>query len=403
MDLKRDCHACSQQARNDNVMEQPYNLLTPLRHKLKIAFTGIRGIPASYSGFETFVEELSDRLVQKNIEVSVYNRSTHYKNRPILHKGARILYLPTIPSKHLDTIVHTFIVLLHALFKKYDIVYICGVGNSMVSWIPRITGKKVILNVDGRDWQRKKWGSFAKAYLRFAEKMAPKSVHLVITDSMEMKNYYKRVYNAETIFVPYGGNMAPDTGIEYISKFALEPDRYILFVGRLEPENNAHILIKAFKELSNRKNFTLVIVGDAPYAETYKASLKSLARNGADIIFTGFVFGDGYRQLSTHAYGFVLASEVGGTHPVLVEQMSIGNCIIASNTESNLEVLGNAGLSFDLAKPVEDLANKLKHIMENPAEVRTYKNKARERAFAFYSWDAIADQYLHLFDELLKH
>ena len=143
---------------------------------MKIAFTGIRGIPASYSGFETFVEELSDRLAQKNIEVSVYNRSTHYKNRPILHKGARILYLPSIPSKHLDTIVHTFIVLLHALFKKYDIVYICGVGNSMVSWIPRITGKKVILNVDGRDWQRKKWGSFAKAYLRFAEKMAPKKV-----------------------------------------------------------------------------------------------------------------------------------------------------------------------------------------------------------------------------------
>jgi glycosyltransferase involved in cell wall biosynthesis len=363
----------------------------------KIAFTGIRGIPASYSGFETFVEELSKRLVNNNFKVCVYNRSTHYKNKLSTFNGAKLIYLPTIPTKHLDTIIHTFISLVHAAFKKFDLIYICGVGNSPLCFIPKLYNCKVIINVDGKDWERKKWGSFAKKYLKLAEKLATKFANIVITDSLSMQNYYKAEYNADTICIPYGGDIEPDYNTDILEHYELIPQNYLLFVGRLEPENNAHILIEAFKQIPDKRGFKLVIVGDAPYASSYKDYLRKLSSDDKTITFTGYLFGDGYRQLSTHAYLFILPSEVGGTHPVLTQQMFIGNCIVAAKTDSNTEVLNNCGFLFDLDEPVVNLKNIILYLIQNPNVVNEYKKRAKEYARGFYSWDRIAKQYIELF------
>lgn len=372
---------------------------------IKIAFMGIRGVPANYSGFETFAEQLGSRLAIKNFSVFVYNRSHLYNNsikeKYNKYKGMKLIFLPSIPLKHFETISHTFLSILHSFIHKYDIIYICGVGNSIICWLPRLFGTKVIINVDGKDWERDKWKWFAKKFLKFSEKLAIKFANVVITDSENMRNYYKSEYNADTVYIPYGGDLQPDYDNEFLIEYNLEPKKYILFVGRLEPENNAHIVIEAFKKISFNHNFGLVIIGDAPYADEYKAYLKELAGSASNIIFTGFLFGKGYRQISTNCYLFILSSEVGGTHPVLVEQMSLGNCIIASDTESNREVLQEAGCFFDLSVGSSDLQRKIEFLISNQEEANVLRIKAKERA-KLYSWDAITEKYINLFNLLIR-
>ncbi len=371
--------------------------------KASIAFIGTRGVPASYSGFETFVEEAGSRLAQRGWTVTVYNRSTHVKYKADTYKGMKLVKLPTIPAKATDTIVHTFLSVIHLLFHKHDIVYICGVGNSILAWIPRIRGMKVVLNVDGADWQREKWGTFARWFLRTSERIATITPDVVIADARAVQEYYRRYYNFETVFIPYGTDFTTDTGTDVLEKFGLEPDKYVLFVGRMVPENNAHILIQAFRLLGKEaQDIKLVIVGDAPYAEDYKRHLREIAGEDPRIVFTGYQFGRAYRQLSHYATVFVLASGVGGTHPVLVEQMGFGNCVIASDTPANKEVLGDAGLIFRLKEAPGSLGDCLRKVIVDEGLREKLKRAARERAEKFYSWEAVVDEYEGLFSELIR-
>ncbi len=369
---------------------------------MKIAFMGIRGIPASYSGFETFVEGISTRLAEKGHDVTVYNRSTHIKYSKPLYKGVKLVRLPTIPTKHLDTITHTFLSMLHGIFKRYDIVYICGVGNSAITFILRLTGSKIIINVDGADWERKKWGGFAKWFLKISERLAALSSHVIIADSIAVRKYYKENYNVNGVFIPYGTELNPRTPGDHnvLKKYKLEPDSYILYVGRLVPENNAHQLIRAYKKIATENK--LVIVGDAPYADNYKSQLKKLAGENTQIIFPGYVFGEEYKCLMRNAYIFALCSEVGGTHPVLIEALAAGNAVIVNNIPSSLEVVDKAGVSYDGKRGEEALAEKLTLLINNKEMHISLKQKAQERITASYLWSRVMDEYIKLFNLLLK-
>jgi glycosyltransferase involved in cell wall biosynthesis len=369
---------------------------------MKIAFMGIRGVPASYSGFETFVEGLSTRLVKKGHDVTIYNRSTHVQYKEPLYKGVKLVRLPTIPTKHLDTIAHTFLSVLHGVFQGYDVVYICGVGNSLPSYLLRVTGTKVILNVDGADWERKKWGGFARWFLRLSERMATVFPNLVLADSAAVQCYYRDHYNKESTFIPYGTELdqrAPnDTTV--LGKYGLEPDGYILYVGRLVPENNAHQLIKAYKSITTDKK--LVIVGDAPYADAYKAELKALSGSDQRILFTGYVFGDDYKCLMRNTYIYVLASEVGGTHPVLIEALAAGNAVIVNNIPASVEVIADAGIAYDGTIGEPELSKKLVLLLGDKELLASLKKKAQDRIRASYLWDKVTDDYIKLFESLVN-
>lgn len=362
---------------------------------MKIALMGTRGIPASYSGFETCVEQLGQRLVERGHEVTVYGRSHHITYQGSHYKGMRLVKLPTIANKYFDTIVHSFISSLHALTQRYDIALYFIAGNSPVTWIPRIVSTKTILNVDGLDWKREKWPILAKRYIQFAEYLATKLPNLYLTDSQVVQAYYRERFNSEPPYVPYGSDVDILPPGETIAKFGLEPGKYILFVGRLVPENCAHHLIEAFKELDT--NLKCVIVGDAAYAEEYIASLKELASGDERIVFTGYVFGKGYQELGSNAYIFVETSGVGGTHPALVEAMAFGNCVITHNTAENLETIAEAGFSYDGKIGTKDLKKILHKLLNEPATVKVYKRLAKERAKATYTWEAVTDSYERLF------
>ncbi len=192
--------------------------------------------------------------------------------------------------------------------------------------------------------------------------------------------------------IAYGSEVERRPARELVRKWRVEPNRYVLYVSRLEPENNAHLVIEAFKKV--RTAYRLLIVGDAPYAEHYIKSLKASARGDKRIIFTGFVFGQDYRALQQNAYCYVHATEVGGTHPALLEAMGYGNCVLTLATPENLEVVGDAGVPYI---DEFDLAEKLQRVLRDGSLVQAYRNRAQQRVQKHYDWETVVDQYEQLF------
>ena len=359
---------------------------------MRIAFIGTRGIPASYSGFETFVEHMGGRLVERGHEVTVYCRRHHSTNRLSRYKGMRLIHVPGIPTKHLDTISHTLVSCLHALFQRYDVVVMCISGNSPLTVLPRLSGSRVILNVDGSDWRRRKWGAFARAYIRASEWLATRLPDATVTDSEVMKRYYSERFGTETECIAYGADVPAPSSDHTLRRLNLKPREYVLLVGRLVPENCAHHLVEAYQGLNTDKQ--CVVVGDAPYVKSYIDGLKC---RGSNVIFPGYVFGEGYRELLHNAYAFVLCSEVGGTHPVLIEAMASGNCVVVNDTPANLEVIGDAGVPYDGRRGATGLREVLESLLEDEERVARLRERARERAEDRYSWDAVTDRYEQLF------
>ena len=365
---------------------------------MRVALLGSRGIPARYSGFETFYEQLAVRLGVRGHDVTVYNRSHFIRDVKEEYSGVKIVSLPSVPSKHLDTISHTFLSSIHALFQKYDIVYYSIVGNSPLVWLPRMTSACTLLNVDGEDWAREKWTGFAKWYQQRCEYVATKTSNVIISDAKGIQKRYAELYNAKTIFVPYGANILKNNGNSALKKWGLTEDQYIFYVGRLVPENAIDLLIEAFKKVQTGKK--LVIVGDAPYVDEYKKFLQSITDNR--VVFTGYAFGEDYQQLSSHAYLYVQPSGVEGTRPALLDQMGFGNCVLVRNSDVNMEVIGDCGSFFDKERKLESLVEKLNELLTAPDTVDKFRKKAIKRIKEYYNWEWITDFYEDLFIRLIN-
>jgi len=365
--------------------------------RLRIAMLGTRGVPASYSGFETCAEELGARLQARGHEVTVYCRVPHVSYPGTVYRGLRLVKLPTVRSKHLDTIVHTLLSSLHACAQRYDVALYFNVGVSPLTWLPRLVGQRVVLNVDGLDSRRKKWGALARAYIRACERWAARFPDRVVTDSRRVQQYYREHHGAPSTYIAYGADPISVPPGPELARWGLQARRYVLFVGRLVPENCAHHLVEAFAGLST--DLRCVIVGDAPYSEDYIRSLRATA--DARVTFTGYVFGEGYRELLANAYAFVETSEVGGTHPALLEAMAAGCGVVVNDTPENLETVGDAGLSYDGAMGAASLRSVLEGLLKDPALAAAYGRRGLDRVRRHYSWDDVADSYERLFHELL--
>jgi len=359
---------------------------------MRIAILGTRGVPASYGGFETFAEHLATRLVARGHEVTVYCRAHYVSPRQLEYHGVKLKVLPTIRHKYFDTVVHTFLSAIHAVSGRYDAALICNCANAPFSLILRLTGTPVAINVDGLEHKRKKWGTLARRYYRFAEYLSTLLPNEMVTDAQVIQDYYFARHNTPSTMIAYGSEVERRPDRATVRKWRVEPNRYVLYVSRLEPENNAHLVIEAFKKV--RTAYRLLVVGDAPYAEQYINSLKASARGDKRIIFTGFVFGQDYRALQQNAYCYVHATEVGGTHPALLEAMGYGNCVLTLATPENMEVVGEAGVPYI---DEFDLAEKLQRVLRDGSLVQAYRNRAQQRIQAHYAWDNVVNQYEQLF------
>lgn len=366
---------------------------------VRIAMVGTRGVPASYSGFETCAEEVGSRLARRGHTVTVYGRSHHLTYRRATFRGVRVVKLPTVRNKYLDTLVHSTLSTIHAAISRSDAVLVFGVGSSPVALIPRLTGSAVAINVDGLDWQREKWPAAARSYLRAAERLALAFGNAVITDSRAVQEYYRTRHGVSTQYIPYGAELRSDPPNGALRRLQLTPRKYLLYVGRLVPENCAHHLVEAFAQLDT--DLKCVIVGDAPYAEDYIAKLKG--RAGRNVIFPGYVFGEDYWELNCNAFAYVFTSGAAGTHPALLEAMACGNCVIAQETATNREVAAGSALYYDGRAGSGDLLRQLQRILTNPELVSQYGDRARSEVNARYSWERVTDAYEQLFAELIAN
>src|SRR2546422_1043898 len=362
---------------------------------MRIAILGTRGIPASYGGFETFAEHLSTRLVKRGHDITVYCRAHYVSPRQLEYHGVRLKVLPTIRHKYFDTVVHTFLSALDAAPRRFDAALICNAANAPFAPLLRMTGTPVAINVDGLEHKRKKWNWIGRKYYVLTERLATILPNRMVTDACVIKDYYLARYNAPSTMIAYGSEVERRPNPDVVRRWRGEPNRYVLYVSRLEPENNAHLVIEAFKKV--RTAHKLLIVGDAPYAYDYICDLKARARGDKRIIFPGFVFGQDYRALQQNAYCYVHATEVGGTHPALLEAMGYGNCVLTLDAPENIEAVGEAAILYDDEK---DLTGKLQRVLRDGSLVHALRNRAQARVLEHYTWDRVVDQYEQLFAEM---
>ena len=358
---------------------------------LSIALLGTRGIPARYGGFETFAEEISTRLAARGHRVAVFNRRKFFENARSDrdYRGVFSESAPTIFHKYLETPLHGLTSFLKV--SGADVVLLCNAANSPFSWILNLRGIPFVVNVDGIERKRAKWNSLGRLWYRLGEWSSVRFAGRVIADAVVIRDYYRSRYGCEAEVIPYGASPVYREPGETLRNFGLLPRRYLLYVSRLEPENNALGVVEAFSRIESP--FPLVVVGDAPYAADYIARVKAAANDS--VIFTGYQFGSSYQELQSNCYLYIQATEVGGTHPALVEAMAYGNCVVSNGTPENREVLGDAGFFYDTNK-FEHLEIILSELLNAPEKVRESGNAARVRAEALYDWDRVTDAYEEL-------
>lgn len=361
---------------------------------MRLAILGTRGIPANYGGFETFAEELSIRLVERGHDVTVYCRQRYPQAR---YRGVHLRYLPTIRHKYFDTIAHTAFSTADALFRRFDVLLYCNAANAVFTPWPRLLGSPTALNVDGLERHRKKWNKLAKLWYLISEWLATFCCSAVVTDAATIRDYYLERFHKRSAFIPYGAETGKVAGTDQLRALGLEPGKYVLYVSRLEPENNALLVREAFEMVNT--DLKLAIVGDAPYAEDYIRQVKNT--KDPRIVIPGAVYGDGYHQLQSHAAVYVQATEVGGTHPALIEALGRGALVLYLDTPEQAEAAGNAAVPF---KPTTaDLARKLQWAVDLPESERaSWSLRAMERIEKHYSWKVITDSYESLFRTLIS-
>ena len=359
---------------------------------MKIAILGTRGIPARYGGFETFAEELSRRLVQRGHQVTVYCRQ---RPAEASYQGVALRYLPTVRHKYLDTLAHTLLSTLDLLAHRQEAALYCNAANAIFTFLPRLAGIPVALNVDGLERRRKKWNWLARSWYALSERLATCCPTAVVSDAQCIAEYYRERYGKATHFIPYGAQSGPVATAEALPELGLEAGRYFLYVSRMEPENNALLVREAFERVATEMK--LALVGDAPYARDYIQRVRNT--HDPRIVIPGAIYGQGYRELTSHCFAYIHATEVGGTHPALIEAMGRGALTLYLETPENAEVAAGAGIPFQ----ADELSAKLRLVlgMSEP-ERQQWRRRAEARVRERYSWESVTEAYEKLLLGLLK-
>ena len=366
------------------------------RPKLRVAFVGGRGVVSRYSGVESFYEEAGKELTALGHEVTVYCRN-HFTPRMEWHNGMRLLRLPTIRTKHLETFVHTFVSTVHAIFGHYDIVHYHTLGPALFCWMPRLFGTKTVVTVQGLDWQRRKWGSVASAVLRLGEKAAIMCPDTTMVVSRSLQQYFQQRYKKETFLVPNGTRLRSRSVGRFLQSVDLTPGDYVLFLGRFSPEKNCDLLIRAYERINTSTK--LVLAGGSSYSDAYIDELTSQASER--VRFLNWVSGEDLEELLTNATLFVLPSDLEGLSLALLDAMGAGVCVLASDIPENREIVEGAGFLFQAGNE-EELAEALRFLISNPAVREESGRVARLRIRERYLWPQIAREIEREYLKLLR-
>jgi glycosyltransferase involved in cell wall biosynthesis len=310
--------------------------------------------------------------------------------------------VPYLPGKYLETVSHAGMSALDGMLRGYDVIWLGNAATAVFAGLPRLRGTAVVLNVDGIERQRSKWGLAGRLWYALGERAALVLPSEVVSDARVIQTYYRERYGRETPMITYGAPLLdrlPQPDLSRHGLRGIEPERYILYVSRLEPENQADLVIEAYREVPG--DLPLLIVGNAPYAAEFRARVHELAARDPRVHLPGAIYGEGYRDLQRAALAYVQATSVGGTHPALVEAMGAGNLVLAFGTPENVEVAGDVGLIF---RDRAELAEALTRVVTDPhaGDLDALRAAARAKAESTYSWDAVTSAYEDLFEQVVQ-
>lgn len=359
--------------------------------QLSVAMIGTRGLPASYGGVEVAVEQLSRELVKRGHRVSVYGRSAYCD--PELHEidGVEQITLPQINTKHLEALSHTMLSTMHAVTRRrFDVIHFHATGPTMLSLATRALGVPTVATVHGLDWRREKWGTTARQTLRVAARVAATVPNQTIAVSQELERFLNSNYKTSTTYIPNGVNLSEPE--EPAPVDGLEPGRFVLHLGRIVPEKQAHALIEAFKHVPT--DFRLAIVGPSSHSDTYMREVEELAHRDDRVLLLGPRYGAEKAWLLQNAAVFVQPSTLEGLPIALLEALAHDLFTIVSDIPENVEAVTLSGeqphgLVFRTGD-VSDLSHKLtlalsrdSRSIDDPLSVG---DLVRER----YDWERIA-------------
>ncbi len=363
--------------------------------KLKIAFLGARGVIGTYSGIETYYEEVGSRLAARGHEVTAYCRKYFTPDVPS-HRGIRIRRLPSLNGKHLETLSHSLLATLECLWRDFDIIQYHAIGSAPLAVLPRLFGHTTVVSVRGLDWQRAKWGAFARWMLRFGEWASARAPSATVVVSQTLQRHYQATHGRRPYMIPNAVVAPAPRPLERLAEHGLAKDGFLLFAGRISPEKGVHTLLEALRPLSRGKK--LVLAGGTSYSDDYIERVKALAWD--EVIFLGRVGREMMEELLSNCYAFILPSVMEGLSIALLEALSYGNCIVTTDIPENLEVVGDAGLSFPPGD-VPALRAVLARVLKDPELVEAYRRKARDRTRERPDWDQVARLTEELFLDLL--
>ena len=359
---------------------------------LKISIIGSRGYPYVYSGYETLVKNIGERMVAKGVQVTVYCHSYLFDEKPKQLNGIQLKYIPTIKSKSLSQPIHSFFAFWHAAFSNADVVLVLNVSNGPFGFITRLFKKPTLINVDGLEWMRPKWKGFGATYFKWAAKMAVKWMDLIVTDAIAMQTIYKKEFNADSVVITYGADSNKGASEALLNQWQLQSQDYYLIVGRMIPDNNSDIIIEGFINSSSTKK--LVIVGDVPYQDAYATKIKSYQDDR--LVFTGYITnGDELASLYKYCFAYMHGHEFGGTNPTLLKAMANGCAIGAIDTVFSREVLQNDTFGTYFKKDIYALSNWFQWAEANPEKLTALRSMVSNGLNEKYDWDLVTELYLY--------
>lgn len=361
---------------------------------LDIGVFGARGIPSTYSGYETFLTVLLPELVRRGHRVTMYCRRGAGRDERGNYRGVRCRTLPSVRTKQLDTLSHGLVSSLAAALYSHDVVFACNVANVPFVAFLRRTGVPVVMNTDGQEWLRGKWGSAARSYFHWCARKAGSAATALVSDCNAMREIYANEFGADSTVIPYCWNGILEDG-DATGSDTFAAGSYFITGGRMVPENNIDLVAEAYVETSHEQ--PLVVVGGANYDSPVVRRLHELAAHDARIRPIGHVASRrDFRDLLANARGYLHGHSVGGLNPSLVEAMGSGAAAVALDTPFNRETLGPSAYFF--TRDRAGVQRVLQHLSDaTPEQLAEYRNQLRTRAVEHFDLGPVADAYEQLF------